>query len=261
MSKLLEDIAGRFTGRLHGRIRCMKEFKHASLNDNTRIGKLLIFYSLENCREFFETPERKRAFCRFSIGQPKKEFEALVQKMEEKLRGRNFLKKGVKNLSEYLVDFSFSNLTIDQALGHEEMPPGRENEKFELLMAAESEGDKDDKGILKDFMKLIDVKAPVKVMIFQAREGKLRDALRDKFKEVLLRHSKYHRDKSVESQWLFIGTPGYRDWMNQWKNPGGLPKQIEILDVAGNEPAFVNKSDWWSWEIGPVADYKMDYEE
>lgn len=260
MSKLLEDVAKKFTGRLHGRIRRMKLQKHEP-GDRDWIGKLLIFFSLENCREYFETEIVKPAYCRFSLGMPKDEVLKKIREMELLNRGRNFLKKGEKRLSEYLVDFSFSNLTIEQALGTKPMPEGRQKEKFELLMACESESSPTDTEVMKDFMKLIDVKAPIKMMIFQAREGNRRKNLMDKLGKVLQRHSKYERDKAAESQWLFIGNPGYKDWMEQIDSPNALPRQIHILDTTKAKPDFVPCDELWSWDEGPEEDYHADFEE
>ncbi len=122
--------------------------------------------------------------------------------------------------AERLVDFAWSGsptFAFD-SIASADTHPG-----FGLLLAAESEWGRYDSStkcfrmVMDDFMKLVDVRAPVKVMVYgyQARPragGRSRDDFAAAFSAVLRQRERFG-DHRGDERWLFYGLPWkVTDW-------------------------------------------------
>lgn len=106
---------------------------------------------------------------------------------------------------EYLLDYSISRHTIPQAIRQAKAnkPELTDAEKYGLLLAVESELD-DDPSVARDFLKLLDVKALVKLLLFRKRRDQ--PALYTRLNWVMAHHASYEPAESI----LLIGLPGPR---------------------------------------------------
>jgi len=240
----LEAFCKHFTAELHHRV---GELCNLGVDpgDRDRIDKLAIFFALEDCRDrFARNADGALPTSRFSMREPKDVTVSALHGALERTRGgggRTLLSKAKKNLMEYLVDFSFSNYSIPQAIGKSKSTAAKQ---FKLLLAAESElGSQFD--VLRDFLKLVVVRSPVKVMVYSARtRTNYLTALIDGFERILDTHAKpYLKD---ESRWLFVGIPRYAQWIEQWDKPESLPRQVYVVGPNLDKPKLQAK-DWWRW--------------
>lgn len=100
---------------------------------------------------------------------------------------------------------------------------------------------------MRSITKLVEIKSPVKVMVFKARQGQPKEDLIGQFQDVLSRHGRY--DPVGEPNWLFVGIPGYAEWLAQAGAPEGLNHHVNIVR-PGSNPAVIEEQppDWWAWE-------------
>lgn len=144
-----------------------------------------IVYSLLGARAVIERWYGNRIFCRFSKYDPIA-FEGLS------------LPEGRFRVMEYLVDFSFSTCSIPQAIGDPKAEPP--DQEFELLFVAESELG-DDGDVCRDLLKLLDVQARVRCLVFKQRSEKLRRRLENRLLSVFRQHRHFHNSREG---WLFV---------------------------------------------------------
>jgi hypothetical protein len=237
----LKRICRRFTRFMHHAV-CAVRASNYKPKKPEWIEKLIVFYSLERCRDLIPG-DGDPVWCHFTLGAiPKGEAEAKVREVIENVRGLNFKDPAATTLSEYIVDFSFSTFNLRHLFGSEPMP---ENRKFRLLLAAESEMDLRQQWVLDDFVKLLEVKSPVKIVVFQARTGDQRTALLNAFQGILRRHGRY--DPATEPDWLFVGIPPYSEWVKKAEDPEGLNRQVHIVHPGSNPAVVEERADWWAW--------------
>jgi hypothetical protein len=115
-----------------------------------RFPKRQLFLALNDSMGIFRSHFRCRVTSRWSVGKRKQPRDTLVL--------------------EYLVDYGICRFSIPQAIRQEK--PGRAtlkpNEKYEILLAVESELGNDAE-VARDLLKLLDVKARLRCLVFRKR--------------------------------------------------------------------------------------------
>src|SRR6202035_3449604 len=140
-----------------------------------------------------------------------------------------------ENVSEWIVDFSFSHRRVDEAYGiHKAAPAG----DFELLLTAESEIHSTYNNGMEDLLRLFFIPSPVRLIIYQ--EGG-QDFGRD-FVRMLMAHR--HRSGAADAHWLFLGIPTYRDWCAA-KTGDDLRYKVYHLPPGANPNALETHDEWW----------------
>jgi hypothetical protein len=147
-----------------------------------RFPKKELFLTLNGCKEFFATKYGCEVRSRWSVGKSDEPRDT--------------------EIIEFLVDYSISRFSIPQAI-RQPKPKLTElvgEQKYGMLLAVESElGDETE--VARDFLKLLDVKAPVK-LLFHRGNMKL-DSLYARLTWVLSHHCCYDPEESI----LLIGLP------------------------------------------------------
>lgn len=108
--------------------------------------------------------------------------------------------------SEYLVDFSWTTYNRIEDHLHLDCLPATGN-YYGLLLACECEEGADG-AVLYDFIKLVDLCCPIKIMAYRfdsRKEDKLQ-RLHGNFEMILNRHSGFKNNEA----WLLLGVPIYR---------------------------------------------------
>ncbi|HVC96038.1 MAG TPA: hypothetical protein VND64_20290, partial [Pirellulales bacterium] len=155
----LARICRRLTRYLHHGVCAVHGSNYKPKSSTEWIEKLIVFYALERCRDLVQEGDAP-VWCHFTVGaMPADEAKAQVREVAERIRGFNMKDPEATTLSEYIVDFSFSTYNLKHLVGVEPMPPAG---KFRLLLTAESEMDPRQQLVLDDFVKLLDIKSPVK---------------------------------------------------------------------------------------------------
>ena len=250
LTRRSKTICRLFTGALHQRINTMRGHNIPS-KERGWVHTMQIFFSLEDTRDVFgrldgSVPVR----CRFSMGIPDEEAKLKLDDLAKKTRGTHFLAEHAKGLlEEYLLDFSFSEYTLDQLRQPATMPAGK---KFRLLLVAESEMSPVKEKTYEDFTKLIEVNAPVRVMVHFAKTqtGKIGE-IKKAFEDILAGHNGFARARTAD--WLFIGIPDYTKWVDRWNEPEKLPRTVFRLDSTSAAPRLVEEASWWSWDAPPAG--------
>lgn len=245
MSDLARNVCGSFSKSLHERVGEARNFG-VNPKDSDWMEKFLILFALEDCQSCFETQDQKqKPVCRFSMGLSKNEMRAKLQTelmdQRQKWLMDKYQKAAAAILHESLVDFSLSNYSLPQAAGDPDAPPMPEGETFELLMIAESEmGTK--KQVFEDFLKLPCVDSTFKVMVYKApKQKKSGKELIAGFERII----KISRKNHDRAEWLFIGLPGYREWVDSWDEPKDLTTQV--LYLGPKQDKLVSHDEWWGW--------------
>jgi hypothetical protein len=238
----LQQLCATFTSRLHYWVGQARHF-HAQPDDRTWIEKLLVFYALEDCQEHFLQDAQgnaRKPKCRFAMGQDTDETKAKLQAFLKNKRADHllttFAKKAVRELHEFLLDFSLSGYSILEAI------KSQPDETFAFLLIGESEMGSLSK-VLEDFLKLTCIPCQFKVMVFKVRTREdYKTALREGFERVI--HNARRADDKAE--WLFVGIPGYKQWIKKWDATETLPKCVYTLNAESKTLSETN--DWWIWE-------------
>lgn len=244
MLRSAKQICASFTQSLEERI---NEVRHFGVmpNDHDWMEKFLILFALEECQGGFVEENSQKPYCRFSMGLSTDKAKAELQEYLKHLRNRRLERKynkvAASMLRESLVDFSLSNYSLPQVRGDQRRTAMPEGAKFELLMIAESEmGTKNQ--VLEDFIKLTSVESHFKMMIYKARKRKAdREALKQGFEQIIVRARRPHD----AAQWLFLGVPGYREWIQAENDRSGLT--IQVMNTKFNECKLVECDEWWTW--------------
>ena len=138
---------------------------------------------------------------------------------------------------------SISSHKLEHADGSNTDEPFPDDEKFRLLLVAESEmGSKAE--VLRDFLKLTCIECPIKVMVYKAVEQGEREAMKDAFLNVIANA----RREQDGAEWLLVGIPGYKQWLDSYGDPAGLTRSVHVLSPAGDE--FLDRDDLWHWNDG-----------
>src|SRR5260370_25501771 len=115
-----------------------------------RFPKRQLFLALNDSMRIFRSHFRCPVTSRWSVGKRKEPSDTLIL--------------------EYLVDYGICRFSIPQAIRQEK--PGRaalkSNQKYEMLLAVESELG-DDAEVARDLLKLLDVKARLRCLVFRKR--------------------------------------------------------------------------------------------
>ena len=217
MSELLDSICSTFTKRLHWWVGEIQDYG-AKPKKQDWIEKLLVFFALEDCQSLLTNEaKRPKVWCRFSMGSSKRKAKnkdrKLLQDLIKTARAdhlkKDFAKEAVDKLSEFLVDLSISSHKLEHADGSNTDEPFPDDEKFRLLLVAESEmGSKAE--VLRDFLKLTCIECPIKVMVYKAVEQGEREAMKDAFLNVIANA----RREQDGAEWLLVGIPGYKQWLD-----------------------------------------------
>ena len=106
------------------------------------------------------------------------------------------------------MDYGICRHSIPQAIRQpkEKLPELTENQKYRMLVAVESELGNDTE-VARDFLKLLDVKAVVKCLIFRKRKNHA--PLYSRLSWALAHHAACDADESI----LLVGLPRARDAM------------------------------------------------
>ena len=124
---------------------------------------------------------------------------------------------------EYLVDFSFSVLPIPLAIGQRQRAGIPDSVKYEMLLAAESEMGSENE-VARDFLKLLDVRARVKILVYRAREKNAWiSRMENKLVTVLRGHAYPLENDTV----LIAGIPSYFQWADAKKR--GQPRRASCI--------------------------------
>lgn len=182
------------------RLRSGLERQKSKINEAPgRFPKRQIFLALNDCRSLFQKRYECEVTSRWSVG--KKEGE-LAEGCED-----SGYASGANDtlILEYLVDYGICRHSIPQAI---RQPKNRfqeltEGQKYRMLLAVESEMGTDDE-VARDFLKLLDVKAPVKCLIFRKRKSHV--ALYERLSWVMAHHQAYDENESI----LVVGLPTAR---------------------------------------------------
>ena len=243
MSALARQVCAQFFASLHENVGEARVFGIEPA-DRDWMEKFLILFALEDCQNSFKAVNRK-PICRFSMGLAKEDTKAKLQKYLIQIRNDRLRKKYEKvaasSLQEWLVDFSLSNFSLPQARGDRRASPMPEGSYFELLMIAESEmGSKNQ--VLEDFVKLACITSPFKMMVYKAQKrNKDATILKEGFERIV----RVARKEHDTAEWLFVGIPGYREWIDAWENPLELTTNVMYLPSSKIEVEVHN--DWQKW--------------
>ena len=241
----MKRICRRFTRFLHDGVRAVKLAGYKVKTPAEVVEKLIVFYALERCRDIVSDGAGP-IYCHFTLPEiPDAAEKAKYRKEIDAIRGFHMKDPDATELSEYIVDFSFSTLSLKQLFGDDPSPINR---KFRLLLAAESELHPTSRQrVLDDFAKLAEVKSPIKIMVYKARQGQPKQDLIGLFQDILRRHDRY--DPAGEPDWLFVGIPGSAEWSAQAEVPEGLNRHVHIVR-PGSDPAEIEEQplDWWAWQ-------------
>jgi hypothetical protein len=206
----------------------------------------LAFCALESVRNLLGTPAQQ-VYCRFSLGDrgPKDmkeldDFISLKRLYNPNVQGRP------TTLMEHVVDFSASQASLLQAQGLQALDGGV---RYKMLLAAESELVPDLKNVLEDCLKLVDVTAPLKVLLYPSNR---QEAAKNRRKNAIQQLFNNCESDSllVGTQWLFLAIPLFQDWVREDGDIQGLCRYVYTLEPApaGQEGIryVVQPRQWWN---------------
>jgi hypothetical protein len=165
---------------IRNELRCRASTIRAS---SGRFPKRQLFLALNKARRVFELEVGGPVTSRWSVGN------------REKLRKTLVL--------EYLLDYGICRFSIPQAIrqqkaGFRELEP---NEKYEILLAVESELG-DDSEVVRDLLKLLDVKTRLRCLVFRKRP-RVGQRLLERIEWTLSHHAHYNPREPL----LLMGLP------------------------------------------------------
>jgi hypothetical protein len=150
-----------------------------------RFPKRQLFIALNGCKNIFEEEFGSPVTSRWSVGK-----KPTAQEIK---------------ILEYLVDYSLCRFSIPQAI--RQPKPGKnelqEGQNYEMLLAVESElGDEPE--VMRDFLKLLDIKSRIKCLVYYRCKRKVRDErLCERINWVLSHHVNFDPNESI----LLVGLP------------------------------------------------------
>ncbi|KAA0139167.1 hypothetical protein FYZ48_11035 [Gimesia chilikensis] len=229
----------------------------------TWVDTLSIFYALESCKSVVG----ENNTCRFSKrALSKKDLNTLLWHLNHNRAVRyrrgskskiNYVKEvgdelseseARRKLSEFMVDFSISNYPIPLTYKDENNVDDLNlmNEIFKFQLIAESELHTKVNDIYRDCLKLTQISADYKIMLFRTGKETLAKNRKKAF-ERLLTNSLKEEDNA---EWLFIGLPSFVEWELKFRERKKLP--VIIFTFKGPKPddgkvKLDNKSEMWKW--------------
>ncbi|MFI4848411.1 MAG: hypothetical protein ACIAZJ_04900 [Gimesia chilikensis] len=147
-----------------------------------------------------------------------------------------------------MVDFSISNYPIP--LTYNDKNNARDssqiNEIFKFQLIAESELHSKTDYIYRDCLKLTQISANYKIMLFRTGKETLAKNRKNAFERLLINSLK----EDDNAEWLFIGLPSYAEWEFKYKERKKLP--VIIFTFKGPRPddgkiILDDKSEVWKW--------------
>ena len=152
-----------------------------------RFPKRQLFLALNECRSIFAERFGGPVTSRWSVG--------------KKWKPRK------TKILEYLVDYGICRYSIPQAIRQRKQdkpkPELQEAQFYEILLGVESELGNDDE-VLRDFLKLLDIKSRIKCLVFYKRASEAKAiALFDRINWVI----SHHRSFDSEEGFLLVGLP------------------------------------------------------
>ena len=159
---------------------------------------------------------------------------------------RHFRSDKPNNISEYMIDFALTTYPKERRWDSECAPlPG--NLCYEVLLAAESEeGDEGNVDIntikaLEDFIKLVDIKSRIKVLVYRSPLNHIEDgfaSVKAGMIRLLQRHARFAQD---DAQWLLVGIP----WYHQYPGLNCMNGQVDILEYSEEKKGpIIRKPEW-----------------
>ncbi|QDT22031.1 hypothetical protein [Gimesia chilikensis] len=149
-------------------------------------------------------------------------------------------------MREFMLDFSITMGAIPVVIGQATEPRLPSDEKYEILLGVESEmGSRNE--VLRDLLKLLDVKARVKILLYNSRVYKKHiNNLKRDIEFVFNRHASVPTD----DLWLIAGIPSYATWAQHTNNRIHIPRQIYTLSKVNYKNYELTSvvDDWWSFE-------------
>jgi hypothetical protein len=150
-----------------------------------RFPKRQLFIAFNGCKNIFEEEFGSPVTSRWSVGKKSSAQETKIL--------------------EYMVDYSICRFSIPQGIrqpktGKDEL---QEGQNYEMLLAVESElGDEHE--VMRDFLKLLDIKSRIKCLVYYRCKRKSRDErLCERINWVLSHHANFDPEESI----LFVGLP------------------------------------------------------
>lgn len=229
-------------------------FEREGIASNFRwINSALIFTSLQECREEVWLDKQKdEPRCRFSLRPPtprsndqafNEAANAAYARVIQLRSVARYLQETPNHSTEWIVDFSFSYRSIDEAYGHNNAVPMAD---FELILTAESELQSTRNKVKEDFLRLFFIPATIRVMIYRQKSQNFRaDFIR------LLKAYRPHSG-SAAAHWLMLGIPTYRDWCNA-DQAANLPCRVYYLPPDTDPDQLQEHKEWWDEAIEGFA--------
>lgn len=190
---LLSSIFARFRSGL--------ERRRSAVNAATgRFPKRQIFLAFNDCKPWLSDHFGCPVTSRWSVGRSASPNDVAAECGDAHSNGSDTL------VIEYLVDYGICRHSIPQAIRQpkEKLPDLAQDQKYRMLLAVESELG-DDTEVARDFLKLLDVKAVVKCLIFRKRKDHA--ALYSRLSWTLAHHAACDPAESI----MLVGLPRARD--------------------------------------------------
>lgn len=178
MNDTLKQLATRLSAELYKR-------RLKIMGVSGRFPKRQLFLALNECKPILEQKFGEPVTSRWSVGKKKKPRETKIL--------------------EYLVDYGICRYSIPQAIRQHksDKPELQDGQFYEILLSVESELGDDDE-VLRDFLKLLDIKSRIKCLVFYKRPNELKaKALYERINWVISHHNAYN----PEEGFLFVGLP------------------------------------------------------
>ncbi len=250
----LHAITARFSSRLYGLYgEATQRLDNLGIAPPRWLRSYLVFCALESCRDLLGQ-DIDAVYCRFSLRKRGPHSQQQLDQAISNLRIYNPHVPGHPDqLVEHLVDFSISTGSLRHGRGEDPLPDGV---KYRSLLAAESELSYSVPDILEDCLKLVDVSAGLRILLFRsnARAGAI--AVRKQKIEALF-NANQSSTLHTDAQWLFLAIPLFEDWKRENGHVASLHHQVYTLRrIAENGPeerySLHAEEEWWSDVPAPL---------
>lgn len=180
MSAILKQLATKLRAELYKR--------HPKIiGQSGRFPKRQLFLAFNECKPILEEKFGGPVTSRWSVGKKWKPKETKIL--------------------EYLVDYGICRYSIPEAIRQHKAdkpkPELQDTQFYEILLGVESELGNDDE-VLRDFLKLLDIKSRIKCLVFYRRSDDHKaEALYERINWVVSHHNSF----DSEEGFLFVGLP------------------------------------------------------
>jgi hypothetical protein len=150
------------------------------------------------------------------------------------------------------VDFSISQASLPQVQGVQELV---DEVRDKLILACESELVSNLAKIQEDRLKLVDTSAPLKILLYPSnRQLNARQERKWAIERIL--NNNESRTLHVDSQWLFMGIPLFREWVRRKGDIPSFRPRIYRSRFKPDEPLEeqyeLRLQHWWDDEPKPL---------